>query len=71
MAHLARSGQGFDRLDQGSLAATELTSPARPADVVKMGKYIFKHLLLRTDGSPSSEDAIRKAIAFAKDAQSG
>ena len=30
---------------------------------------MFKHLLLPTDGSPSSEDAIGKAIAFAKDAQ--
>jgi len=30
---------------------------------------MFKHLLLPTDGSPSSEDAIRQAIAFAKGAQ--
>ena len=30
---------------------------------------MFKHLLLPTDGAPSSEAAIRQAIAFAKGAQ--
>ena len=30
---------------------------------------MFKHLLLPTDGSLSSEDAIRRAIAFANDAK--
>lgn len=30
---------------------------------------MFKHLLLPTDGSPSSEDAIEEAIGFAKGAQ--
>ena len=58
MAQLERRGQESERLDQSPLAATELS-----------GKSMFKHLLLPTDGSPSSEDAIGKAIAFAKDAQ--
>jgi nucleotide-binding universal stress UspA family protein len=30
---------------------------------------MFKHLLLPTDGSPSSHDAIEKAVGFAKSAQ--
>ncbi len=29
MAHLARCGQGLERLDQGPLAATELTTPTK------------------------------------------
>ncbi len=62
---------GCERLDQASLAATELTAPRKPAESAsrQVREEQFKHLLLPTDGSPSSEDAIEKAIAFAKDAQ--